>query len=174
MKEKKIKDVIASNLREYRKQSGYTQKELANKLGVSHNTISSWENGTNSIDIDTLVQICTLFNVTLNDIYNNSSVYIGSNTMINEEWIKTGNDPKYINNENVLVKLKTTYNLSNLEYAVIKGYLELEEEQRHAFEAFAQNVINDIVDPINTSYIESARNDLKNFTKENYSKKELG
>lgn len=73
MKNKKIKDIIASNLREYRKQNGYTQKELANELGVSHNTISSWENGTNSIDIDTLVDICSLFHVTLNDMYNNFS-----------------------------------------------------------------------------------------------------
>ena len=73
MEGKKIKKIIASNLREFRKQNKYTQKELANKLGVSHNAISSWENGTNSIDIDILVEICNLFNITLNDMYSNNS-----------------------------------------------------------------------------------------------------
>ena len=64
-----IKDVIAKNLLFYRKKNKITQKELAEKLGVKHNAISSWENGVNSIDIDTLFRVCQIFGITVNDMY---------------------------------------------------------------------------------------------------------
>ena len=46
-----------------------TQKELAEKLGVQHNTISTWENGINSIDVDTLYKICIILDISINDIF---------------------------------------------------------------------------------------------------------
>lgn len=64
-----IKETIAKNLLYYRKKNKITQKELAEKLGVKHNAISSWENGVNSIDIDTLFRVCKIFNITVNDMY---------------------------------------------------------------------------------------------------------
>ena len=64
-----IKETVAKNLLYYRKKNKITQKELAEKLGVKHNAISSWENGVNSIDIDTLFQICKIFGITVNDMY---------------------------------------------------------------------------------------------------------
>lgn len=64
-----IKETIAKNLLYYRKKNKITQKDLAEQLGVKHNAISSWENGVNSIDIDTLFRICKIFGVTVNDMY---------------------------------------------------------------------------------------------------------
>lgn len=64
-----IKEIIAKNLLYYRKKNKITQKELAEQLGVKHNAISSWENGVNSIDIDTLFRVCKIFGVTVNDMY---------------------------------------------------------------------------------------------------------
>lgn len=64
-----IKETVAKNLLFYRKKNKITQKELAEQLGVKHNAISSWENGVNSIDIDTLFKVCKIFGVTVNDMY---------------------------------------------------------------------------------------------------------
>lgn len=64
-----IKEIIAKNLLFYRKKNKITQKQLADQLGVKHNAISSWENGVNSIDIDTLFKVCKIFGVTVNDMY---------------------------------------------------------------------------------------------------------
>ena len=64
-----IKETIAKNLQYYRKKNQITQKELAEQLGVKHNAISSWENGVNSIDIDTLFRVCKIFGITVNDMY---------------------------------------------------------------------------------------------------------
>ena len=65
-----IKEIVSKNLLYYRKKNKITQKQLADKLGVKHNAISAWENGVNSIDIDTLFQVCQIFGITVNDMYN--------------------------------------------------------------------------------------------------------
>ena len=56
-----------------RKKNKITQKALAEQLGVKHNAISAWENGVNSIDIDTLFRVCKIFGVTVNDMYEMTS-----------------------------------------------------------------------------------------------------
>lgn len=46
-----------------------TQKELANLLGVKNSAVSNWEKGVNSIDIETLFKACTIFDISVNDMY---------------------------------------------------------------------------------------------------------
>lgn len=48
-----------------RKQSGMTQSDLAEKLNVSRQTVSRWEMGTAKPEIDTLIAISDLFDVSL-------------------------------------------------------------------------------------------------------------
>ena len=60
---------VARNLKFYREQKGLTQRELANKIGVKHNTISSWENGPNSIDISFIMQICDILEISLDEMF---------------------------------------------------------------------------------------------------------
>jgi len=64
-----IRDELAKNFLYYRKRSGYTQKQLAEMLGVKNTAVSNWESGKNSIDIDTLVLACSIFGVTLDEMY---------------------------------------------------------------------------------------------------------
>lgn len=69
-----IRDEISKNLLYYRKKLGYTQKELAEKLGVKNTSVSNWESGYNSIDIETLYRVCGIFGVSVNDMYGVFSV----------------------------------------------------------------------------------------------------
>ena len=64
-----IRDEISKNLLFYRKKSGMTQKELAELLGVKNSAVSNWEKGVNSIDIETLFKACTIFKISVNDMY---------------------------------------------------------------------------------------------------------
>jgi transcriptional regulator with XRE-family HTH domain len=64
----KLKDVIRSNLKKYRLQSGMTQIELASQIGVRSSAISNWEKGQNSIDIDTLFKICKILKVPIDSM----------------------------------------------------------------------------------------------------------
>ena len=59
------KIAIASNIRKYRKAAGMSQIELAKRIGVRSSSISNWENGANSIDIDTLFRVCDVLGVSV-------------------------------------------------------------------------------------------------------------
>ena len=48
---------------------GITQRQLAESIGVKHNSISAWEKGTNAIDIEVLYRICRILDITISDIY---------------------------------------------------------------------------------------------------------
>ncbi len=66
--ERKLKDNIQKNLSFYRKKSKLTQKEIADKLGVGSTTVSGWERGAYTPDIDTLLLICNILNVSFPDM----------------------------------------------------------------------------------------------------------
>ena len=63
-----LKSIIARNLVYYRKKSGLTQQELAEKLNYSDKSISKWERGEGVPDIYILKQIADLYEITVNDL----------------------------------------------------------------------------------------------------------
>ena len=63
-----INTKIAKNLTAYRKAAGLTQAELAEKINYSDKSVSKWESGNGVPDVYTLMQLATLFGVTLNDL----------------------------------------------------------------------------------------------------------
>lgn len=56
------------NLRELRKQKGYSQEELAQRLDVSRQAVSKWENGSGYPELDKLMKLCDLFQCTMDDL----------------------------------------------------------------------------------------------------------
>lgn len=59
---------------ELRKEKGYSQEELADKLNVARQTISKWENGTTTPDFDNLIEISKLFEISIDDLVGNNFV----------------------------------------------------------------------------------------------------
>ena len=55
-------------LKEWRKKAYLTQIALAEKLGVSQNTVSCWEHGTAMPDILTVERLSNVINVPVTDI----------------------------------------------------------------------------------------------------------
>ncbi len=60
-----MKIIIAHNLAELRKAKGLTQIQLANKFGYSDKSVSKWEHGETTPDIETLSRLCDYYGVTL-------------------------------------------------------------------------------------------------------------
>lgn len=56
---------LGKRIAENRKEKGWTQEELAEKLGVSPQAVSKWENDASCPDILLLPQIAKLFNCTV-------------------------------------------------------------------------------------------------------------
>ncbi|MDE7329887.1 MAG: helix-turn-helix domain-containing protein [Clostridia bacterium] len=51
------------SLREVRRQSGMTQKDVYLKLQVSPNCYASWEQGRTQPDIESIKKLCAIFDV---------------------------------------------------------------------------------------------------------------
>lgn len=61
--------VLSDNIRTFRKQNGFSQAQLANKIGVSQTAVFYWENGTREPDVKTIIRISELLHVSLNELY---------------------------------------------------------------------------------------------------------
>lgn len=59
---------IGEILKEKREQLGYTQKEVAQKLYVSRQTVSNWEVGKTYPDIEKLLNLSDFYGVTLDEL----------------------------------------------------------------------------------------------------------
>lgn len=65
-----MREETAKRLFEYRKANGYSQEELAEKIGVSRQAISKWERGESSPDTENLIALSRLYNVTIDEMIN--------------------------------------------------------------------------------------------------------
>ena len=54
---------LAGILKEARKNHGFTQAEVARKLGVTFQAVSNYERGINNIDDETLARLCNLYEI---------------------------------------------------------------------------------------------------------------
>ncbi len=68
MDDEKLKKQIGANIASYRKRLGLTQAGLAEKLNYSDKAVSKWERGESAPDVQTLVQLAELYDVTVNDL----------------------------------------------------------------------------------------------------------
>lgn len=59
---------IANKLCELRKKHGYSQEELADKLGISRQAVSKWERAEASPDTDNLIELASLYGVSLDEL----------------------------------------------------------------------------------------------------------
>ena len=56
--------IIADKIVSLRKRAGWSQEELAEKLGVTRQSVSKWEGAQSVPDMDKVVQMSRLFGVT--------------------------------------------------------------------------------------------------------------
>lgn len=59
---------IGKLIKEIRKKNNLTQKEFAEKYGVTYQAVSKWENGKNIPDVSLLKQISKDYNIDINDL----------------------------------------------------------------------------------------------------------
>lgn len=113
--DKKIRENMQKNIIFYRKMRKLTQKELAEKVGTGVTTVSGWERGAYSPDIDTLFLICNALGVSLNDI---CGVTDGGASMTESE-MQLLNIYKALNNDGQRKLIERAEELRNLGY--VKG-----------------------------------------------------
>ena len=64
-----MKLTIGENIRNYRKKNNLTQEEFADKLGVSYQSVSRWENGNFYPDLELIPAIAEILGVTVDTLF---------------------------------------------------------------------------------------------------------
>lgn len=59
---------LSKKIYQLRKLAGMTQEQLAEKLNISRQTLSKWENGTSVPDVEAVVRLSALFNTSLEEL----------------------------------------------------------------------------------------------------------
>lgn len=62
--------MISTNLMHLRKLYQYTQEDVAQKVGVSRQSVAKWEAGESLPDLDSIVALSKLYNVTVDNLIN--------------------------------------------------------------------------------------------------------
>lgn len=110
-----MEKTIGKKLYDLRKQSGFTQDYVAERLGVSAQAVSKWENDIACPDIMTLPNIAELYGITIDELFKNEEVQsnvkyektekINENELIFRVYVDTVNgDTVKVNLPYILVK----------------------------------------------------------------------
>lgn len=59
---------IGKKLKDARMKSGFTQEDIAEKINVSRQTISNWENEKSFPDIMSVIELSNLYSISLDDL----------------------------------------------------------------------------------------------------------
>lgn len=112
----------ANRLQNLRKKNGYSQEELAEKIGISRQAVSKWERAEASPDTDNLILLARLYGVTLDELLNTESVPMpnGEGISLSKDYYTTSNSddgeiypeghPKYTAPDNGDVKPQNNAN----------------------------------------------------------------
>ena len=72
--------MISENIRFYRKTNNMSQDELAEKLGVSRQSISFWENGQTQPTLENVIALAKIFNISSDALLSPDPAPAGANT----------------------------------------------------------------------------------------------
>lgn len=76
-----------NKLYQLRKQKGLSQEELANRLNVSRQTVSKWEVGDSTPDMEKLVAISDLFEISLEKLVKGEETVYGGDVSTKSELV---------------------------------------------------------------------------------------
>ena len=82
---------IGKNISKFRKEQEMTQDQLAERLHVTRQAVSNWENGKTQPDVETLEQLAECFGVSVEMMIYGKSESQGNNIIV-EKTVKKGID----------------------------------------------------------------------------------
>ena len=65
----RIAEIVGKNLKQARKDKGLTQKEVATKINMTQQQYSRFENGVFELNYAQIVELCTMYEITPNELF---------------------------------------------------------------------------------------------------------
>ncbi|MEI2414134.1 helix-turn-helix transcriptional regulator [Ligilactobacillus salivarius] len=81
MEQEKIGKFIAK----CRKEQNFTQANLAEKLGITNQAVSKWENGKSMPDASLMLELCQLLKISVNELLNGEKIIMKDYKKIAEQ-----------------------------------------------------------------------------------------
>ena len=100
---------VGEKIAGFRRDAGMTQDELADKLYVTRQALSKWELGVSAPSIDTLLELCKMFNISFEEI-----LCINEKLEVDKDNIFQGHDRMYI--INAIVRGELQVNIPDVFY----------------------------------------------------------
>lgn len=118
-------EAIGNRLLNLRKELKLSRDAFGSKIGVQGSVIRNIEENNNKkINEPLLISICAQYH-------------------INKEWLLFGTGNKHSKPVyDTLQQLREEYNLSDIEFAILDGYLKLSDKQREAVENFLHDILS--------------------------------
>ncbi|WP_078378853.1 helix-turn-helix domain-containing protein [Sutcliffiella halmapala] len=118
-----LKSIISRNIKYLREQRGWTQLDLADELNRVRGTISKWETGKETPDIETLIHICKIFEVSID--------YLTGNHYEQEEYVKEFNRLYHLQEQDEELMEIVDYLKQNPKFkSSLHTYTKLNSEER--------------------------------------------
>lgn len=109
MDSEKVKSQIGTNIAVFRKQSGMTQAELAEKLNYTDKAISKWERGESIPDVLTMMALAEQFDVQVQDLLRDPDALPDNPTSLEKAMVQVSERAlKRKANKNIILGLSTT------------------------------------------------------------------
>lgn len=70
--------MLSERIYKFRRKSGLSQEQLAEKIGVSRQAISKWESGTSTPELEKLLALSECFHITLDDLVKEETIHQGT------------------------------------------------------------------------------------------------
>ena len=99
-------------IKEFREELQFTQKELAEKIGNVQRNVSNWENGTSEPDLDTIVKLADIFDITIDELFGRETPFLGHQQA------------------------------TGIEFSILKSVRQLTEAQKYALMQFLRELEN--------------------------------
>lgn len=120
---------IGKFIKEKRKEKGFTQEELGEKLGVSEKTVGNWENGRNMPDVSLFEPLCKELDISVNELIRGEKISDNEIKSKTEENIidtfKYTNSIKEKENKKRYIIMMTAFFLLSIVFTIIDGSREL-------------------------------------------------
>lgn len=117
---------------EERKRKNYTQRELADILGISDKTVSKWERGAGLPEVSLMMPLCNELDITVNELLAGERLTEAEYKQKTEEIIMDLMKEKQENKKKVILAVITVVVtlLASLTIFMVSGYYEMPEWHR--------------------------------------------
>lgn len=95
-------ETFKNNLIYYRKSAGFSQEQFAEMLGYNSRTVQYWESGKQNPDIETIIKMAEIFNVTLDELIKGKRgrlkqdlIFLGGGTKLPHDMMRALDDITY-------------------------------------------------------------------------------